>query len=359
MRQFLLAVSGVTLFLSTLVTGLWAQSPSRSLSAESNLTLDEAIAAIQSKEKHSGSSFRLIRELDSTPTMRIAARRSVDAASSDHVALYDNGIFVALMRTGGFVILETDNRSDTAISLHLVSQTADGRVLTESNPVQGEVRSSVAQALAAESANVVDVLFATPINANAFESRFEGGRFPNSHNLDDDGTNNLFAIPDAVEKVGVDQSDVRELAVLVGTINTWPIRYALSRPIFPADPAHGLEAGFTKLVALSKEFALGNPNTLDIDRLLQGLRSIRNAEQLQTRSRQLKAFNEFLEIKLSSPDTSTFSANRSISTIPLKLGFYGSPDDSYAVMTVSGIIVAWKVSSNGTPALTRIGIAGD
>jgi hypothetical protein len=362
MSRFLFLVSGLALVLSFASSASSAQTASSSSGSvsKSKLTLDEAIAAIQSKEPHSGSSFWLIREVDSSAAMREAAQRSRDSASSQRVGPYRDGVFIELMRTGGFVILEVDDKSDHAISLHLVSRTANGDTLVESNPVDGEVSATLAQELIRETADLVDALFSAPINASALESKFDGSRFPESHDPDDDETSNLFAVPSDIEKIGTDQSEIRELAVLVGAIDTWPIRYALSTPLFPADPPRAIDAGARELVSLSRQFSHRKNGNLDVVHMLQDLKSVRNSEQLRNRVSTLRLLDNFLEQKLVSPDTSmTFAANRSISTIPLKLGFNGPPDISYVVMTSSGIIVGWKVSSSGAPVVTRMGLAGD
>jgi len=309
-------------------------------------TFDEAITAIQSKERHSGSSFRLIRELHSSATWR------EDATGK--------GILFDLMRSGGFVILEVDDKGDHAISLHLVSQTASGDAFVESNPVEGEVSASLAQELIRESADLVDMLLSTPIDASALERKFYGSHFPESHDPDDDEIDNLFAVPATIKNVGAHDGEIRELAVLLGSIGTWPIRYAISTRIFPSDVPRAIEAGVRKLGTLSRQFTHGKEESLDVLHLLQDLRWVRSAEQLRNRISTLGLLDNFLEQKLVSPDASmTSAANRSIATIPLKIGFNKTPDGSYAVMTSSGIIVGWRVSSGGAPVVTRMGLAGD
>ena len=348
MSRFRFLIFGLPVALSFAASALSAQAPSGSSGSlsRSKRTFDEAITAIQSKEPHSGSSFRLIRELHSSATWR------EDATPA--------GILCDLMRSGGFVILEVDDKGDHAISLHLVSQTASGDALVESKPVEGEVSASLAQELVRESADLVDVLLSTPIDASALERKFDGSHFPESHDPDNDEVEDLFAVPGAIKNVGADDGEIRELAVLLGSIDTWPIRYAISTRIFPADPPRAIEAGARALVSLSRQFTHGKKESLDVLHLLQDLKSVRTAEQLRNRVSTLGLLDNFLEQKLVSPDASmTSAANRSIATVPLTIGFYGPPDGSYGVMTSSGIIVGWKVSSGGTLVVTRMGLAGD
>jgi len=348
MSRFLFLLSCLTAALSFVSSASLAQAPSGSSGSvsASKRTLDEAVTEIQSKEPHSGSSFRLIRELHSSATWR------EDATGE--------GIFSDLMRSGGFVILEVDDKSDHAISLHLVSRTAKGDAQVESNPVVGEVSATLAQKLINESADLVAGLLSTPIDASALESKFDRRRFPESHDPDEDETENLFAVPTSMETVAADHGVIRELAVLLGSINIWPIRYAISTRNFPADAPRAIAAGAEELVSLSRQFQHGEEESFDVLHLFQDLKSVRSAEQLRNRVSTLGQLDNFLEQKLMSPDASmTFAANRSIAALPLKIGFYGPPDGSYAVMTSSGIIVGWKVSSGGAPVVTRMALAGD
>jgi hypothetical protein len=347
MSRFLFLLFGLAVALSLASDASSGQAPSGSSGSESKSkrSFDDAITAIQFKEPHSGSSFRLIRELHSSAAWREAA---------------GEGILFDLMRSGGFVILEVDTKDDHAISLHLVSQTAGGDALVESKPVEGEISGSLAQELIRESADLVDLLLSTPIDASALERKFDGSHFPESHDPDDDEIDNLFAVPVGIKNVGADDGAIRELAVLLGSIDTWPIRYAISTRIFPSDAPRAIEAGARELGSLSRQFTHGKKEGLDVLHLLQDLKSVRSAEQLRNRVSTLGLLDNFLEQKLVSPDASMNSAaNRLIATIPLEIGFNGTPDSSYAVMTSSGIIVGWKVSSGGGPVVTRMGLAGD
>jgi hypothetical protein len=348
MSRFLFLLSGLALALSIVSSASSVQAPSVSSGSvsTSKRTLDEAVTAIQSKGPHPGSSFLLIRELHSSATWRESAT--------------GESILCDLMRSGGFVILEVDDKSDHAISLHLVSQTAKGDALVESNPVVGEVSATLAQKLIRESTDLVAGLLSTSIDASALESKFDGSRFPESRDPNEDETANLFAVPTSMETVAADHGEIRELAVLLGSINTWPIRYAISTRNFPADVPRAIEARARELVSLSRSSNTASKESLDVLHLLQDLRSVRSAEQLRNRVSTLSQLDNFLEHKLMSPEASmTFADNRSIATLPLKIGFYGPPDGSYAVMTSSGIIVGWNVSSAGAPVVTRMALAGD
>src|SRR5260370_2408209 len=96
------------------------ESPSMNAQSET-LTLDRAIGAIRSKSPRRGSTFQLLRELQSSTETRELAQRSMQEASSHHVALYNDGVFLDLLRNGGFFILEVDSSTATAACIHLLS----------------------------------------------------------------------------------------------------------------------------------------------------------------------------------------------------------------------------------------------
>jgi len=99
MSRFLFLVSGLVVILSFAARPSSAQATSSGGGPvpTARRSLEEAIAAIRSKEPHSGSSFRLIREVPSSAIMRESG--------------VGDGVFIDLMRAGGFVILEVDDEN--------------------------------------------------------------------------------------------------------------------------------------------------------------------------------------------------------------------------------------------------------
>lgn len=317
---------------------------------------EEALAAVRSSARNSGTSFQVIRELDSNSAMQEAAERSLHAASTNHLSLYGKGILLDLMKAGGFLILEVDGKSGNAVSIHLVSKEADGHAVIESRPIEGKVSAPLAGELIKQTADLVDLLFASSIKVTTLESRFYCGRFPESHQPDEDESQNLFAIPYGMGKAGVDQHDVDDLTVLLGAVDVWAIRYAISTPTFPADPYRALGSAFEKREVLIREFTAINKEAPEISH-----EPAASSEEVRKRVASLRHFSNFLEQELASQDASaSFAANRSISTVVLDLGSVEAPENtSYAVMTASGIIVDWKISSNGSLVVARLALAGD
>jgi hypothetical protein len=144
-----------------------------------NLTPDQAISAVRSKAPKSGTSFQIIREIQSSAKTQEVAQRSLQEAASRHVSLYGDGIFLNILKGGGFLILETDATTGNALSLHLISSATDGRPIIESHEVEGNVSSAQATELVGKTADFVDASLSTPPSAaGVLETRFYGGRFP-------------------------------------------------------------------------------------------------------------------------------------------------------------------------------------
>lgn len=338
----------VVVLLAVLAYGL-------STAAEVNndkLTSDAAVAAIRSKQENSGASYQVIRELQSNNDMQDAAQASLRAVSPHGTTLYGDGILVDLLKFGGFLILEVDT-SGNAVSLHLVSTGPNGKPVIDSRRVEGKVSETLARRLIDDTTEVVDLLFVPPINTHRLESRFYDSHFPEFEGQKEDEYSNLFAVPRGIRRQKGDESEVSELSGLLGSIQFWWIRFAISTPIFPVDPARSLGSSGRKYESLIDEFARSHHEKSDFIQ-----KPVLTSEQLRARIATFTQLNEFMEQKMA-PET-YLAANRLISAVPLVLGSTGSSQDaSYPVMTASGVIVAWKLSSTGDLVVARIGIAGD
>ena len=329
------------------------------VSPVSKLTCDQAIAAVRSKEPNAGASFQVIREIDSSPATQEAAHRSLHEVSLHHASLYNDGIFLDLLNTGGFLLLEVDDTTGNAISLHLVTSGTDGRAVIESRKVMGKVSADLAQELIKKTADFVDILLATPASdASTLQSKFYAGHFPGSDGPEEES---FFAIPSNIRKTKADQSEIGDLAALSGAFHFWPIRYATFMPTFPANPTAGLEMAWDKEGALAKEYIRRNNEGPDFIDDLQDLKSVRTSDQVRDRIAKFRRLNNFLEKRLrAQEDPPTIAVNRSISVIVLYLGSLEPPEEiSYPVMTASGIIVDWKLLNTGDLVVARVSLAGD
>jgi hypothetical protein len=336
------------------------ESPSMNAQSET-LTLDRAIGAIRSKSPRPGSTFQFLRELQSSTETRELAQRSMQEASSHHVALYNDGVFLDLLRNGGLLILEVDSATDRAVWIHLVSSGANGRMVIDSHEVQGNLKSNVATDLISKNADFVDVLLAglrEPVTT--LEDKFSGGHFPKYEEPSERG---FFEVPLGLTKLKASEADVQELAVLSGDLNLWPIRYAMSLSIYPASPSNALSVARHKRQTLLREFLRKNGKSSDFIYDLEDLESIRSVEQLRERISWLKRINDSLEESLKTENRSPNpDVNRSISTIGLQLGAIATgpgKENSFLVVTAPGLVVAWMRPGDGPWCVTKISLAED
>lgn len=325
------------------------------------LTLDRAIAAIRSKSPRPGSTFQLLRELRSSAETQELAQHSTREASSHHVALYNDGVFLDVLRSGGLLILEVDSATDAAVWIHLVSSGANGRIVIDSHEVQGSLKSSVARDLISKNADFVDALLAgSRESASELGSKFSGGHFPKYEEPSEQG---FYAVPWGLTKLQANEGDVQELAALSGDSHLWPIRYAMSLSIYPASPSNALTVARHKHQALLQEFLKKNGKSPDFIYDLEDLESIRNVEQLRERISWLKRINDSLEEALSAEKRSpNLEVNRSISTIGLQMGAIvtgAGKENSFLVVTSPGLVVAWIRPGDGPWCVTKISLADE
>jgi hypothetical protein len=355
MSRFLLLASGLAIGLCCASGTLTGQTTSNAQGAQPNekLTSDAAVAAIRSKQEDFGASYQLIRELRSNNDMQDAAQASLREMPSHGGTLYGDGIFIDLLTSGGFLILEVDSTSGNAISLHLVSTGPNGKPVVDSRRVVGKVNATLARQLMDDTTEVVDLLFAVPINKQLLESKFYDGRFPEFEGNEEDEYSNLFAVPRGIRRTKGDEGEVSELSGLLGCIHFWWVRYAISTPVFPIAPFHSLGSSAEKYESVIGEFARSHNERSDFIH-----EPVLAEEQLRARIATFTQLNEFMGQKMA-PER-YLAANRSISAMPLVLGSAGPAQEvSYYVMTASGVVVAWRLSSTGHLVVARIGIAGD
>ncbi len=345
-------LSCILLCLPTPVVTLAKEHPSIMTSQHQNLTPDQAIVAVRSKAPKSGTSFQIIREIRSNAKTQDVAQRSLQEAASRHVQLFDDGIFVNVLQSGGFLILEIDPTTSTAVALHLVSKGTDERPVIDSYQIEGRLSSAVAAELIQSTAHFADALLSTPPSAaTVLESRFCSGRFPEYDKPEEES---FFAIPRGIRKIEADESEYSQLAALLGAFEFWPIRYALSMPIYPANPSSAVESAREKHQALIEEFMRKNNKSAGFIRS-----SINDPQQLRERIFWLRQLDEFLEQafkwEVGSP---AFEVNKSISTVALQLGSVGNgKQDSFLAVTSPGLIVEWVRAGEGRWAVTKISLA--
>lgn len=254
---------------------------------DQRLTLQEAIAAAQRNAKP-GSSFTALREIVANADTRRIGDRALEQAQAKKVELYQNGILADLLRSGGFLLAETDPRTNSVVSFHLVTLGRDG---APENLVTGPGTNLVdTQELVKDTTELVEQLYSTPSTEDSsLANRFYGGNFPEADLFQ--GT--LFAIPNSLQKLGANPNEVREAAALYGGYLFWAPRYALSMPAFSASPVAAENAAEDKRDTLKADFLRGNHIDPDLDLDLDNVQSER---QLQERIELLTGWISFWKV---------------------------------------------------------------
>lgn len=316
------------------------------------LTEEQAIAAARRNAKP-GSSFTVLREIVANADTRRIGDQAIEQAQAHKIEFYENGLLTNILRSGGFLLAETDPRTNYVIALHIVLLEPGGAVKDIRPECHGIVKLVDAKELVKDTTELVEQLYSTPSSEDSpLAARFDGGSFPSAGQFP--GT--LFAIPNSLQKIGANQNEVREAAALFGGYIFWEFRYALSMPAYAASPVAALNAAEGKRDALKAEFLRNNrldPH-FDLD-----LENIRNRDQLHERIELLTRLDKFLEDTLRNEgDATVLSANLSIAMMPLGVDVDLSQDGGqYSSSTPSMLVFLWDRLATGGFAVKMISAA--
>jgi hypothetical protein len=318
------------------------------------LTPQEAIDAARRNSK-AGSSFTVLREVVANAYTRRVGDQALTEAQARHIQLYRDGILTDVLRSGGFLLAETESRTNTLIAVHLVSLGSDGVPKDALYWSDGVVRLADAQELAKDTTEFVEKLYSTPSpEASSLESRFYASRFPEYDQSEDYSP---FAIPRSLLKVGADPNEYREAAALYGGFLFWSARYAVSMPAFAANPDVAENAAEDKRSMLKADFLRNNHMDSDFH---FDLENIRNKEQLRQRIDVLRKLDGFLEEALKNDaNPALVRANISVVVIPLGVGADRvGRQVLYGCSTGSLFLIYWQRLPTGGFAVYGISEAG-
>lgn len=317
------------------------------------LTPQEAIAAARPNGKP-GSSYTVLREIVANADTRRVGDQAFKEAQAHHIKLFNDGILVDLLRSGGFLIAEYDPKTTNVAALHLVSLGPDGVPKDDFYPSQGVVKLADARELVKDTADFTEELLSTHLSeASSLESRFYGGRFPDCGPPPIEECT-LFAVPRSLLKLGVDPNEVREVAALSGGLAMWQFRYAVSMPAFAASPLAALQAPEDPVAKVMQEDHLGPGFNLDPN-------NIRSEKQLRKRIDLLRELDKSLEEALThrnEADPALVKANISVAMIPLSI--VANTEDGHVIYGSGGaslIEIAWRRLPTGGFAVRLIGEA--
>lgn len=319
------------------------------------LTPQGAIDVARRNSK-AGSSFTVLREIVANADTRRVGEQALEQARAHQIELYENGILADLLRSGGFLLAETEPRTNNVIALHLLSLGPDAVPSDAFDPCHGALKLADAEELLKDTTEFTEELYSTPPSeASSLESRFYGGSFPECGQSRECA---LFAVPHSLLKLGAGRNEYREAAALYGGFDLSVIRYAVSMPAFAANPLVATRAAAEKWDALKAEFLRNNHMDPDFH---FDLENIRNREQLRERIDVLRRLDKFLEEALrTEADSALVKANISVAVIPLG-GVVADTQNGQVIYqsgTASLIGVHWRRLPTGGFAVYRISEAG-
>jgi hypothetical protein len=324
------------------------------------LTAQDAISAARRNVQRPGSSFTFLREIVANADTRRVGVQALAEAQAHHIKLYRKGILADVLRSGGFLVAETEPKTNSVIALHLVSLGSDGAPKDAVYRCYPTARLADVQELAKDTTEFTEKLYSTPPSeATSLTSRFYDGRFP-EYGGPEASDSTLFAVPRSLLQLGADPNEVREAAVLYGELGFWGFRYAVSMPAFAANPLVATQAAEEKCEALKAKFLRGN----HMDPHFQfDPENIRSKDQLREQIDLLRRLDKFLEEALKNEAVpATVKANISVATIPLGVAqggpYHQDGQAHYNCDTVSLLVIFWRRLPAGGFAVVAIGEAG-
>ena len=312
-------------------------------------TAEQAISAARLHAKP-GSSLTILWKIIAGPdTQRIGAQALAEA-NADKIELFQNGMLLNMLRSGGYLLAEIDSRMNNVVAMHFVFKEAGGTVKDVPSECHGVVKGADAGELIKNTAELVKQLYSTPsTEESSLVSRFYGGNFPDN----DERPDSLFAIPQFPGKQNAKPNEVRQAAALFWGYGFWAARYALSMPAYAASPAAAENAAEKHRDELKIEFL--QRNNIDANINLVDFDDIQNERQLQQRIELLTRLDRFLEDSFRrETDPVVVRANLSILTMPLSVDALLNQAGQYVSSSPPKYLFLWQHVATGGFAVKEI-----
>ena len=314
-----------------------------------HLTAEQAITTARRNAKP-GSSFMVLREITASAEARRLGDQALAQAKVDKIDLYENGILVNILRSGGYLLAEINPRTNIMVATHLVLMEASGAVKDIRKECHGVVKLTDAEELVKDTAELVKQMYSTPsTDVSSLASRFYGGNFPDADRFPD----SLFISPDSLRKLGAKPNEVRKATALFWGYALWATRYALSMPAFSASTAVAESAAEKRRDTLKAEFLQSNNmdhtiNPIDFD-------NIQSEKQFQERIELLRRLDRFLEDYFrKEADPAVVRQNLSILMMPLRVDVYLNHEGQYVSTSPPKMLFLWHRLATGGFAVKEI-----
>ena len=309
----------------------------------SHLTAEQATAAAR-RYANPESSLTILWTIIANADTRRTADQAVEQVKAHKLEAYENGRLVNMLWSGGYLLAETDPRTNNVVAMHLVSMESEGNVKDVASKCHGVLKIAEARELVKDTAELVKQMYSTPsTEASSLASRFYDGKFPNAHRYPD----SLFTIPDSLRKPDAKSNEVQEASALFWGYLFWPSRSALSIPAFSANPAAAITSAEKERDMLKAEFLQSNKLDPNLDPT--DFNKVQSGKQLLERIDLLRRLNRFLEDSLSrKADPAAVGANLLVLTMPLSVDVDLNQAGQYVSSSPPKSLFLWhRVASDG------------
>jgi hypothetical protein len=316
------------------------------------MTEEQAVSAVRARSgSASDAEFVVAFKIEPTPETKEVAQQSLAEARSKQITLYEDGLFVELLRAGGYLVLEFNGGRAAPNRLCVVTLNSTGEYDVHCNDIHGNLTKDQAQTVINNSAKFSKAFFESPVTPIRELLVTFGG--PEAAAIGIPDGQGYLAVPENVKRLSRDQGESLELTSLANGIALWSIRHALEMPVYAANPVVAVQQANKRLSELSQEFRQG----LDTDRLLD-LEPIRTDEELVARVKSLRELSSFLDKR--SPlqvNSAAYKANIAISAVPLDLVVEHDSAQFYGATSVPGLMTVWIYGKTGEPVLKGLSVA--
>ena len=105
--------------------------------------------------------------------------RRLHGHAQHKIELFENGMLLNILRSGGYLLAEIDPRTNNILAMHLVLEEGNGAVKDVKSKCHGVVRLADAGELVKDTAELVKQMYSTPsTEVSSLANRFYGGNFP-------------------------------------------------------------------------------------------------------------------------------------------------------------------------------------
>jgi hypothetical protein len=366
-KKLALAILFCCLIQPLSVTGQGAPTQGTAMMSEA-----QALSMIRSKKASAPDvGLIVVQRIEPDPGTRAVAMEALAQARSKHLHLEEHGLLANLMRVGGYIVLEYSQRSERVIQLHFATQGEAGEPQFESwylAPPDKTYDSESDYRDLHEDLGKDEALMLIRRNEEFSKAFFTSAPSQLAETMckfGSSGTPHLSTfglgcegIPERLTKLAAPPVEMASYCNLLHRTYLWLVRYALTLPVFAANPDEAMSQAEEKMDELFNEISQnggvcsGYKDPFELD-------SIDTPDKLAAQVRCLTDFNSFLDDHLSTRTGSpTYKANLLLMKVPIKLEVDQETDGThFMVMAATNLVTEWSRGENRRFVLTGLTVA--